>query len=134
MIYLDVNTLYAHSKIQLLPIEILYWVDPKGFNLENYSDNGSEGCFLEVDFDYSDKLYYLHNDFPLAPEKVTKEMLSEYQLQIIEDNKLSLSKNKKLISNLGNKEFHYRNLKLYLELELALKKFIEYWNSKKHSS
>ena len=61
-------------------------------------------------------------------------MLSKYQLQIIEDNKLSLSKNKKLISNLGNKEFHYRNLKLYLELELALKKFIEYWNSKKHSS
>ena len=72
MIYLDVNTLYAHSKIQLLPIEILYWVDPKGFNLENYSDNGSEGCFLEVDFDYSDKLYYLHNDFPLAPEKSHK--------------------------------------------------------------
>ena len=34
--------------------------------------------------------------------KVTKEMLSKYQLQIKEDNSFSLNKNKKLISNLGN--------------------------------
>ena len=42
--------------------------------------------------------------YHLAAEKikVTKEMLSEYQLQITEDS-LSLSKNEKLIPNLGNK-------------------------------
>ena len=34
--------------------------------------------------------------------KVTEEM-PKYQLQIIEDNKFSISKNKQLISNLDNK-------------------------------
>ena len=29
--------------IQLLPVEILDWVNPKDFHLDNYSD---EGCFL----------------------------------------------------------------------------------------
>ena len=36
-------------------------------------------------------------------------MLPEYQLQIIEDNNVSLGKNKKL-------SIHYQNLKLYLNL------------------
>ena len=70
--------------MQLLPIEILDWVDPKNINLDNYSDNGSKECFLEIGFDYIDKLHYLHNNFPLAPEKkVIKEMLSEYIIKII---------------------------------------------------
>ena len=47
----------------------------------------------------------MRNDYPLAGEKikVTEEMFSKYQLQIIEDNNFSLGKNKKLIPNLGNK-------------------------------
>ena len=51
-------------------------------------------------------------------------MLSEYQLQIIEDNSFSLGKNKKLISNLSNKrkhKLHYQNLKPYLNLGIQLK-------------
>ena len=50
-------------------------------------------------------------------------MLSEYQLQIIECNKFSLSKNKKLNPKLGNKvkcKFYYQNLKFYLNLGLQL--------------
>ena len=53
---------------------------------------------------------------------VAKEMLSDYQLQIIEDN-LFLCKNKNLINNLGNKskcKLHYQNLKLCLSLGLQL--------------
>ena len=68
----------------------------------------------------------MHNDYSLAPEKVkvTKEMLSEYQLEIIEDNKFPYGRNEKRISNLGHKKYklHYENLKLYLELGLKLKK------------
>ena len=30
----------------------------------------SEGYFLEVDLEYSDKLHDLHNNCPLAPEKI----------------------------------------------------------------
>ena len=39
IIYLDANDLYGHSMMQLLPIEILDWVNPKDFNLDNYSNN-----------------------------------------------------------------------------------------------
>ena len=40
------------------------------------------GCFFEDDSDYLDKLNDLHNDYPLAEEKieVTEKMLSKYQL------------------------------------------------------
>ena len=90
--------------MQLLPTEILYWVNPKDFNLDNYSNDSPISCFLEVDLDYPDDLYDFHNDYPLASEKikVIEEILCEYQLQIIDDKNLSLGKNKNLIPNLGN--------------------------------
>ena len=35
---------------------------------------------LEVDLEYSDELHILHNDYPLAPEKlaIPFDMLSDY--------------------------------------------------------
>ena len=55
-------------------------------------------CFLEVDLAYPDEVAC----YPLAKEKieVRKEMLSDYQLQFIEENNFSYDKNKKPISNL----------------------------------
>ena len=32
--------------------------------------NSSDGSILEVDFEYPDELQELHNDYPLAPEKL----------------------------------------------------------------
>ena len=57
-IYLD-----ATSMKQLLPTEIRDWVNPKDFNLGNYS-NGSSiiSCSLKVDLDYPDELHDLCND------------------------------------------------------------------------
>ena len=51
-------------------------------------------------------MHDLHNNYPLAGEKirVTKEMLSEYQLQVIEDNHFALGRNKKFILRQGNKK------------------------------
>ena len=68
--------------MQLLPTEIIYWVHPKYFNLKNYLNDSPIGCFFEDDSDYLDKLNDLHNDYPLAEEKieVTEKMLSKYQL------------------------------------------------------
>ena len=38
------------------------------------------GYFLEVDLGYFDELHELHNNYPLAPEKlvVSSDMLSKY--------------------------------------------------------
>ena len=72
------------------------------------------GCFLEVNIDYFDELYDLHNVYPVATKKmkVTKEILSK--VQTIEDNTFLLGKNEKFISNIGNKRkniLHYQGLK-----------------------
>ena len=42
------------------------------------------GYLLEVDLKYPDELHELHNDHPLAPEKlaVSSEMLSKYSKKI----------------------------------------------------
>ena len=44
------------------------------------NDKTPIGCFLEVDLEYRDELHELHNDFPLAREKlaVSSDMLSTY--------------------------------------------------------
>ena len=58
-------------------------------------------------------LYNLHFDYPLAGEKIEikKQALSDYKLQIIEDNNSSLGKNKNLIPNLSNTKIETAPLK-----------------------
>ena len=61
----------------------------------------------------------MHNDYPLAPEKlaVSSDMLLKYEIKVGDV--------KKLIPNLGNKTnyaVHYRNLQLYLSLGMKLTK------------
>ena len=60
------------------------WIDPKEHELNKYTSNSSKGCVLEVDPEHSKELRELHNDYPLAPDKIDikTEMLSEYQLKI----------------------------------------------------
>ena len=40
------------------------------FNVNSVSENSSTGYILEDDLEYPDKLHKLHNDYPLAPEKL----------------------------------------------------------------
>ena len=77
--------------MQLLPIEVPEWVNPKNFDLDNYSSNRQIVCQLEVDLDYPDKLHNFYDDYHLAGEKikVTEEMFSKFQLQIIKGNYIS---------------------------------------------
>ena len=83
---------------------------------------------LEVDLEYPKELRELHNDYPLAAEKmkVTKEMLSPYCKNIQEQQfGVSIGQAAKLIPTLSSKKnyvLHYRNLQLYLSLGLKLKK------------
>ena len=64
-------------------------------------------CFLEVDLQYPEDLHNLHNDYPLAPERI------------------KIGNVEKLIPNLNNKTsyvVHYENLKLYESLGLKITK------------
>ena len=43
-------------------------LDPKDFNLDNYSKKSPIGCFLDVDLDYPNELHDLHNDYTSGGE------------------------------------------------------------------
>ena len=62
-------------------------------------------CILEIDLEYPEDLHDLHNDYPLAPERV------------------KIGKVEKLIPSLNSKTnyvVHYENLKLYQSLVLKI--------------
>ena len=57
--------------------------------------------FLEVNLEYPDNLHELHNDYPLAPEKlaVSNNMLSKYCKEIANEYRIKVGDIKKLIPN-----------------------------------
>ena len=113
---------------QKLPRGDFRWIpSPEYINLDSYDENSAKGLILKVDLEYPPELHRLHNDYPLAPEKmvVREEMLSDYSREILGREGMTIGKVQKLIPNLKDKEkyvLHYRNLQLYLKLGLKLKK------------
>ena len=65
---------------KFLPTSELKWIDPKEFDLKKYISNSLKGNVLEVDLEYPKELHELHNNYPLAPDKIEilRETLSEY--------------------------------------------------------
>ena len=111
---------------EYLPYEGFKWLkNVDGFDVMSISEKSPLGYFLEVDLQYPDELHELHNDYPLAPEKlaVSSDMLSKYCKKIADKYEIKVGDAKKLIPNLGNKSnyvVHYRNLQLFLSLEMKL--------------
>ncbi|XP_068738994.1 uncharacterized protein [Montipora capricornis] len=130
IMYLDANNLYGWAMSQYLPNGGFRWMTEKqinNINLSKYNENCKKGLILEVDLAYPEELHNLHNDYPLAPEKikVTENMLSEYCKNIAKKYKISIGLVHKLIPTLSNKEkyvLHYKNLQLYTDLGLKLTK------------
>ena len=130
IMYLDANNLYGWAMSQCLPYGGFRWMTEKqisNINLSKYNANSKKGLILEVDLEYPEKLHDLHNDYPLAPEKIKvhKDMLSDYCQKIADKFKVPAGLVHKLIPTLSNKEkyvLHYRNLQLYTELGLKLTK------------
>ena len=130
IMYLDANNLYGWAMSQYLPTGNFRWMTDKETNkidLGKYKGDGEKGLTLEVDLEYPRELQDLHNDYPVAPEKtkVAKDMLSRYCKEIAEKYKISIGQVNKLIPTLKDKEeyvLHYRNLQLYLDLGLKIKK------------
>ena len=124
IMYLDANNLYGWAMSQYLPTGKFKWLTQKQIdetNLAKFNENSDKGLILEVDLEYPKELHELHNDYPLAPEKVkvSKDMLSDYCKKIADKYNISTCLVYKLIPNLNNKEkyvLHYRNLQLYLDL------------------
>ena len=122
------NNLHGWGLSEYLPyseFKLLKNVD--GFDVNSVSEKTPIGYFLEVDFEYPDKLHEFHNDYPLAPEKlaVCSDMLSKYCKEIADNYKIKVGDVKKLIPNLGNKTkyvLHYKNIQLYLSLGMKLTK------------
>ena len=130
IMYLDANNLYGWAMSQYLPTGGFRWMTEKqidNIDLFKYKEDSKKGLILEVDLDYPEDLHDLHNDYPLAPEKIktTEDMLSEYSKEIAKKYGISTGLVHKLIPTLRKKEkyvLHYRNLQLYLNLGLKLKK------------
>ena len=100
--FLDANDLYGWAMMKPLPVGDFEWMNEE--ELENWKNIP---YILEVDLEYPRELRVLHNDYPVAPER------------------LRINNVEKLIPNLWDKEkyiVHHENLKLYEELGLKIKK------------
>ena len=114
--YVDINNLYGWAMSGYLPYGGFKWLkNVDGFDVNSVSEKSEIRCFLEVDLKYPDELHVLHNDYPLAPEKlaIPYAVLSDYCNKIPDECRITVGDLKKLIPNLRNKinyVLHYRNL------------------------
>ena len=126
--YLDKNNFFGWSLSKYLPYGKFKWLkNVDELDIMSINKKSDVAYILEVDLKYSDKLHKLHNDYPLAPEKlaVTNDMFSNYCKSIADKYEIKVGDIKKLIPNLGNKNkyvVHYRNLQLHLSLGMKLTK------------
>ena len=85
---------------QKLPVNNFQWIKNtsqfKEDFIKDYNEESDEGYFLEVGFQYLEKLHELYNDSPFLPER------------------MKIEKGEKIIANLHDKTeyvIHIRNLK-----------------------
>jgi hypothetical protein len=120
IIYLDANNLYGKAMVDALPVSDFEWIDGQDINWLAQEDDQEWGYVTEVDLSYPQELHDAHNCLPLAPEKmkITREMLSPYQQTFPDSIEVE-----KLVPNLMPKQnyvVHYRNLRFYLEMGMAV--------------
>ena len=88
--YLDINNLYGCGMSDYLPYGGFKWLrNTDKFDENSISEKRPIGYILEVDLKYSDELHVLHNDYPLAPEKlaIPYDMLSDYCKNVLTNMK-----------------------------------------------
>ena len=82
---------------------------------------------LKIGLKHPEELHVLHNDYPLAPQKlaIPYDMLPDYCKTIAGKYGIKVGGVMKLISYLGSKTnyvLHYKNLQLHLSLGMKLAK------------
>ena len=78
--YLDKNHLYGWAMSEYLPYSEFEWLkNVDELHVMSINEKSDVGYILEVVLKYPKELHELHNDYPLAPEKlaVTNDMLSK---------------------------------------------------------
>jgi len=70
--YLDANNLYGWAMSQPLPVSDFKWMKEK---IEKWEEIP---CILEIDLEYPKELHDRHNDYPLAPERITVNRVETY--------------------------------------------------------
>ena len=124
---IDANNLYGKAMSDPLPVRGFRWLTEEEIavlDISSYDEHSRVGYIFEVDLDVPDAVHDRHNDYPLAPEKLTidKTMLSPFQQQFPEEQQKT---SQKLTPNLLPKKnyvTHYRNLQFYLKEGLELKR------------
>ena len=86
------NNLYGWAMSQKLPINGFEWVKHlsklnEDF-IKEYDKNSDKGYFLEVDVNYQKKLFNLHKDLPLLPERKKVEKTEKLICSIEEKRKI----------------------------------------------
>jgi len=131
IVYLDANNLYGLAQMAKLPQSDFTWLSPeeiKKFDVTKLDLEGDYGYFVDCDLHYSKTLHNKHSNLPLAPEvlEVNYDDLSPYS-----KNALFISgqkkryKDVKLMATFTDRihyGLHAKNLKLYLQLGMKLKK------------
>lgn len=130
VLYWDYNNLYGFCQSQKLPLNHFEWLtkhEIDNFDLKQ-DCNGEYGFFVECDLRYPKHLHKKHSNLPLAPEilEVHFDNLSPYAKSAIFQTEGSrMYKDTKLMSTFHDRLgyiTHIRNLQLYLELGLEVKK------------
>ena len=123
---LDMNNLYGWAMSSSLPYGGFKWLkNVDNFDVNSVSKERPIGYILEFHLKYPHELHVLHNDYPLAPEKlaVPYDMFSDYCQKIADEYGIKFGDVMKLFSNLVDKSnyvLHYRNIQLYLSLGMKL--------------
>ena len=85
---------------EYLPYGKFEWVkNVDELDVMSINKKSDVGYFLEVDPEYPNELQELHNEYPLAPEKlsISNNMLSAYCKKVADEYDIKLSNVKKLI-------------------------------------
>jgi hypothetical protein len=123
IVYLDANNLYGWAMSQPLPTGDFRWVGEDESSIidwKNQRGDQQTGYIVECDLDYPETLQQIHNDYPLAPERltITHAQLSETQMEIRLHYNMALSaESTKLVPSLLNRRkywIHYAVLQFYL--------------------
>ena len=117
--YFDANNLYGWAMTRYLPYGGFKWMieeEINNFDLNSIGKNSLNGYILEVDLEYPNELHDLHNDYPLAPEKlkVNSGMLLKYCSDIANKYGIKVDEVNKLIPNLGNKKIMLRIIEIFI--------------------
>ena len=126
VIYRDANNLYGHAMSQYLPtggFRVLSDTEALALYLDSLDDESDDGYIYEVDLQYPIELHDKHDDYPLAPHplEIDGTVYSPTQSSVYPESPPQT----KLTPNLMDKSnyvVHYRNLKLYVQLGLVIKK------------